>query len=285
MRNPLWTPKQTLNCSGRLILLARPTIVGIINLTPDSFYADSRMSGVEHAIEKAGNMIDEGAAILDIGGLSSRPGSIAVSESEEIDRILPVIEALVKSYPNIPISIDTYRKNVAEAALKAGASILNDISAGSIDASLWPWLAKNKIPYILMHMQGSPETMQKNPVYKDVVAEVLDFFIRKTFELRELGILDIILDPGFGFGKTTSDNYRLLTHLHVFKTLGLPIMTGVSRKSMINNVLNTKPEDALNGTSVLHYEALCQGSTIFRVHDVKEMKEVIEIWTAINENR
>lgn len=285
MRNPLWTPKQTLNCRGQLIHIKHPTIVGIINLTPDSFYANSRFSSLAPVIEKAGEMIEEGAAILDIGGLSSRPGAIEITENEEIDRILPAIETLVDNYPNTPISVDTYRKGVAEAAMNAGASILNDISAGLMDPALWPWLSKMKVPYVLMHMQGTPGTMQLNPVYKDVVQEVLDFFIQKTIELRELGVLDIILDPGFGFGKTTVDNYRLLSHLHVFKVLGLPIMTGVSRKSMINNVLNIKPKDALNGTSVLHYEALRQGSTLFRVHDVKAVNEVIQLWSMINEHR
>jgi dihydropteroate synthase len=285
MRNPLWTPKQTINCRGKLIYLDPPAIIGILNLTPDSFFEESRLNGLAPLMDRAGTMIKEGATILDVGGFSSRPGAAAISASEEIDRILPAIESLAKYFPDTPISVDTYRMEVAEAAVKSGASIINDISAGSMDAALWPWLSKVKVPYILMHMQGTPDTMQLNPVYEDVVAEVLDFFIQKTFELRKLGVLDIILDPGFGFGKTVRDNYRLLTHLHVFKSLGLPIMTGVSRKSMINSPLAIKPKDALNGTSVLHYEALCQGSTLFRVHDVKEVREVIQLWSIIEENR
>lgn len=270
--------RSTLNCKGRLLTLEKPIVMGILNVTPDSFYSLSRVSNEKEILEKSEKMLTEGAAILDIGGMSSRPGADMISEAEEIQRVLPAIETILKHFPDAILSIDTVQAEVARQSIAAGAAIINDISAGRIDATMYPTVAELKVPYVLMHMRGTPQNMQENPTYENVVLEVLDFFIAEVGKLRELGVKDIILDAGFGFGKTLDHNYQLLKHLHVFQILELPILTGISRKSMVYKPFGGSAKDALNGTSALHMVALQQGSKILRTHDVKEAVEVIKLW-------
>jgi len=268
-----------LRCNGRLLDLARPVVMGILNVTPDSFYDGGRLTTTEDIVRKAGRMLDEGASLLDIGGASSRPGAEEVAEQEEMRRVLPAIESVRKHFPEAFLSVDTWRASVAKAALDAGAGIVNDISAGHWDPALYEVVARAGYPYILMHTQGTPQNMQTSPQYGDVVQEVLDFFVQEVGKLRALGVRDIVLDPGFGFGKTVAHNYALLKSLCVFSTvLGLPVLAGISRKSMICNVLGVKPEHALNGTTALHMVALQQGARILRAHDVREALEVIRLY-------
>ena len=269
----------TLNCKGQLLDLSRPVVMGILNITPDSFFDGGKYPDEASILQQAENMLREGASILDIGGASSRPGAAEVSESEEMLRILPAIEAIQKNFPNAIVSVDPWRAKVADAAVQAGASIVNDISAGNLDPKMIATVDELGVPYILMHMQGAPDTMQQKPHYEDVVTEVLDFFIKKIEVLHGLGVKDIVLDPGFGFGKTVEHNYTLLKNLHVFQNvLGLPVLAGLSRKSMICKPLGIKPAGALNGTTALHMVALQQGASILRVHDVREAMEVIKLW-------
>ncbi len=274
--------QSTLNCRGRLLDLSAPVVMGILNVTPDSFFDGGRHDDPDHAFRQAEKMIREGARIIDVGGASSRPGADTVPEEEELRRVVPLVSQLAAAFPEIVVSVDTWRASVAREAAAAGAGILNDISAGCMDDNLYPEVAKSGLPYVLMHMQGTPATMQQAPVYDDVVTEVLDFFIAETGRLRTLGVTDIVLDPGFGFGKTVEHNYRLLNHLSLFSSVtGLPVLAGLSRKSMICKVLKVNPEQALNGTTALHMVALQQGAKILRVHDVKEAVEVIRLWEAV----
>lgn len=253
--------------------------MGILNVTPDSFYDGGRLVTTEDAIRQAERMLGEGATLLDIGGASSRPGAEEVSEAEEMRRVLPAIELILRNFPDTVLSVDTWRASVARTALDAGASIVNDISAGRWDTAMYPTVAEADCPYILMHAQGTPATMQMAPQYDDIVQEELDFFIEEVGRLRAIGVRDIVLDPGFGFGKTVAHNYALLRNLDVFSTvLGLPVLAGISRKSMICKVLGVNPEHALNGTTALHMVALQQGARILRVHDVKEALEVIRLY-------
>ncbi len=254
--------------------------MGILNVTSDSFFAESRVQHESDLLKKTETMLQNGVTILDIGAASSRPGATEVPEKEEIRQATHSISVIKKHFPDSIISIDTWRASVAKAALDTGADIINDISAASLDENMLPFLGtQHNRPYILMHMQGNPTNMQQNPHYEDVVTEVLDFFIQKIAVLRGLGITDIILDPGFGFGKTVAHNYSLLRNLHVFGTVtGLPVLAGLSRKSMINKVLKINADAALNGTTALNMVALQQGAKILRVHDVKEAVEVIKLW-------
>jgi len=253
--------------------------MGILNVTPDSFFDGGRHSGKDAALKQAEKMLSEGAVILDIGGASSRPGAAEVSEQEELERVIPVIEVIKSHFSEAVISVDTWRASVAKAAVETGASVVNDISGGQFDERMFETVAALGTPYIVMHMQGTPATMQQNPHYDDVVTEVLDFFIRKIEKLRALGVKDIVLDPGFGFGKTVEHNYQLLKNFHVFGNVtGKPVLAGISRKSMICKVLKVNPEHALNGTTALHMVALQQGAKILRVHDVREAVEVIKLW-------
>jgi len=269
----------SINCKGQLLNLSRPVVMGILNVTPDSFYDGGKYAEIATILQQAEKMLREGAALLDIGGASSRPGAVEVSEAEEMQRMVPGVEAILKEFPNALISVDTWRSSVARAAVDAGACIVNDISASSLDPKMFETVANLKVPYILMHMQGSPKTMQQNPHYEEVVTDVLDFFIQKTAVLRGLGVKDIVLDPGFGFGKTVEHNYALLKNLHVFQNvLGLPVLAGISRKSMICKPLGIKPAAALNGTTALHMVALQQGANILRAHDVREAVEVVKLW-------
>lgn len=258
--------------------------MGILNVTPDSFHAGSRVSHREAALGMARVMVTQGADFLDIGGYSSRPGADDISIQEEMDRVLPIVERIHADFPHIPISIDTFRSPVAAAALSAGASIINDISGGVLDPEIMPLAAHQGAPYVLMHMQGTPADMQRSPFYKDVVVDIMDFFIAQSAKAHEAGIHDVILDPGFGFGKTMAHNFQLLQSLHAFRILGLPMLVGLSRKSMIWKILNVTPSEALNGTTALHMVALEQGAGILRVHDVKEAREVVRLWEFMKEH-
>ena len=258
--------------------------MGIINVTPDSFYSGNSAIAPAQYIALAKKMIDEGADIIDIGGQSKRPGSTRLSAGEETDRLLPVITGIRKTFPEILLSADTYHSKVALAAVQAGADIINDISSGEMDHTMIETVASLKVPYICMHMKGRPEIMHVNPSYDNVVKEVLDFFIAKTGECKKAGIADIIIDPGFGFGKNISHNLTLLHGLNVFKMLDRPLLAGLSRKSTIYKTLGTTPFEALNGTTVLNTIALQNGADILRVHDVKEAREVITLVNAYNKN-
>jgi dihydropteroate synthase len=267
----------TLNCKGKLLLLDKPLVMGIINVTPDSFYEGHLKKGLDGILLLADKMIEEGVDILDIGGQSTKPGSERITEEEELQRVLPVIKAIHDKNRDIIISIDTYYSNVARAAIDEGASIVNDISAGNMDNKMMTTVAALRAPYICMHMKGTPGTMQKNPQYTDVVKDVLDFFINKIDECKQAGITDIIIDPGFGFGKTIEHNFKLLKNLHNFSILQKPILSGLSRKSTIYKTLNVSVAEALNGTTVLNNLALMNGASILSVHDVKEAKEAIQL--------
>ena len=263
--------------------LSTPQIMGILNLTPDSFFDGGRYGDLDLALRQVDQMLQEGAAIIDLGGMSSRPGAEFISVDEELQRVMPVVEAVRQAFPEAILSIDTVRATVARQAIEAGASIVNDISAGSVDPELWPTVAELQAPYVLMHMQGVPSTMQDRPEYADVNQVVVDFFIEKTAQLRELGVNDILLDVGFGFGKTVAHNYSLLKHLHQFRLLDAPLLVGLSRKSMVCKVLNVNPKQALNGTTALHMVALQQGASILRVHDVREARETIRLWQQLDQ--
>lgn len=270
----------TLNCKGKLLLLEKPLVMGILNITPDSFYEGHLNKGTEDILSVAESMIKDGADILDIGGQSTRPGSERITADEELKRVLPIIKAIHQKHPDAIISIDTYYSSVAKAAFDAGASIINDISSGNMDEMMIPTIASLKVPYVCMHMQGNPDTMQKDPQYDDVVKTILDFFIKKINECQKAGITDIIIDPGFGFGKTIQHNFQLLRNLHTFSMLQKPILAGISRKNTIYKTLNTSADKALNGTTALNMIALMNGASILRVHDVKEAKEAIQLFNA-----
>ena len=274
----------TLNFKGKLLTIAQPLVMGIINATPDSFYKGDLPTGLKAMVALAGKMKVEGASIIDIGGQSTRPGSERISSSQEIQRVIPLIEAIHSVYPELILSIDTYHSEVAMAAVKAGVSIVNDISAGSLDPEMIDCVSSLNVPYICMHMKGTPESMQTNPTYEDLIKEVLDFFIAKIDQCKQAGIKDIIIDPGFGFGKTTDQNFTLLKHLSVFKMLDKPILAGLSRKSMVYKTLGIGVEESLNGSSVLNTIALLQGASIIRVHDVKEAMEAASLFTAFEKS-
>jgi len=270
----------TLNCKGRLLAATRPLVMGIINTTPDSFYGNSRVDEPNRLLEKAAQMLLEGASILDIGGQSTRPGSDLISEAEELKRVIAPIAALHRQFPEAIISVDTFYANVAAAAVAAGASIVNDISAGAMDAAMLETVGRLQVPYICMHMKGTPQTMQQEAVYDDVAKEVLDYFIGKLAGCKNAGIRDVIIDPGFGFAKTSAQNFRLLKDLEVFKILEKPLLAGLSRKGMVYKTLGTTADQALNGSTVLNTLALQNGAGILRVHDVKEAVEAIALFMA-----
>ncbi len=267
----------SLNCKGKLLLIEKPLVMGILNITDDSFYAGSRMQNMDAIKNKATQMLNEGADILDIGAQSTRPGSTRISPEEELKKLLPVIKLLTDLFPEIIISVDTYYSEVAKETVMAGAGIVNDISAAEMDKNMIKTVASLNVPYICMHMKGVPETMQQQAHYEDVAKEVLDFFIKKIYECKRAGINDVIIDPGFGFGKNISQNLLLLKNLSVFKMLEKPIMAGISRKSTIYKTLNIPVEDSLNGTTVLNTLALNNGASILRVHDVKEAREAVTL--------
>jgi len=267
----------SLNCQGKLLVADGPLVMGIINATPDSFYEGSRFNGVDAALKEAEKMLSEGADILDIGGQSTRPGAEQAGITEELQRVVPVIEAIRDRFPGSVLSVDTYQGQVASEAVGAGASLVNDISGGSLDKSMIPTVAALHVPYICMHMKGNPETMQHLAHYQNLVREVLDYFTEKKQQCRSSGVRDLILDPGFGFAKTPGQNFILLKNLSLFKMLGCPILLGLSRKSTIYKTLGVTAAEALNGTTVLNTIGLLQGADILRVHDVKEAREAIRL--------
>lgn len=270
--------KTTLNCGGKLLDLSTPRVMGIINTTPDSFYEPSRSQNIDQALRQAEQMLIDGAAILDIGGMSTRPGATLIDPETEQKRILPLIKSLAERFSEVIISVDTVYATTAQAAVDAGAGIINDVSAGKFDAQLLPTIAQLRVPYVLMHLQDTPDTMQQNPHYPHgVVPTVVQFLADKLAFLRQMGIHDVVIDPGFGFGKTTEHNYRLLKSLSVLQILGQPIMAGVSRKGMIWRTLGIDAKQALNGTTVVHTIALLNGAKLLRVHDVKEAVEAIKL--------
>ena len=251
--------------------------MGIINVTPDSFYDGGRNNSIETALTHVRKHLEEGAKVIDIGGYSSRPGADEVTEQEELNRTIPVIEAILIAFPDTIISIDTFRSNVAKKAIEAGAAIINDISAGDLDENMFSVVAEKQVPYILMHMQGTPETMQKNPNYKNIIQEITYYFSERINALRKKGVIDIIIDPGFGFGKTLEHNYEILGKLNKFQLLNAPILVGISRKSMIYKLLKVSTQESLNGTIAANIIALQNGATILRVHDVKEAAECAKL--------
>ncbi len=274
--------KITLQIDGRLISLDKPQLMGIVNLTPDSFFEGSRAEKSKSKLDVlVTKHIAHGASFLDVGGYSSRPGAAEVSIQEEMDRVVPAIDWIVSNYPEILISVDTFRSKVAKEAIKHGAHIINDISAGDLDEEMIPTVAKLQVPYIAMHMRGNPQNMQTKTGYSDILGEILFYFSEKLEHFRKFGIKDVIIDPGFGFAKTLEQNYFLLRNLHHFKTLSLPLLVGLSRKSMIANALEVSADDALNGTTALNMFALCHGANILRVHDVKEANETLKLFNTL----
>jgi len=257
--------------------LSTPKVMGILNATPDSFFDGGLFQQQNKALHRVEQMQKEGVDILDMGAYSTRPGAMEITETEELERLKKLLPAIVKEFPDLPISIDTFRHQIAKQTIEMGAHIINDISGGTLDNEMFKTVGKLKVPYILMHIQGTPKTMQQNPTYKNVVAEVLEDLGKKTQQLIAHGVDDIIIDPGFGFGKTVEHNYQLLKQLQDFRIIEMPLLVGFSRKSMINKVLKTKPENALNGTTALNAWALQKGANILRVHDVKEAKQVITL--------
>jgi dihydropteroate synthase len=275
--------KITLNLKGELLDVSRPCVMGILNLTPDSFYSNSRVSAVDMALERVENCLQEGAAFIDIGAYSSRPGADDVSTDEELKRLIPAVEAISKRFPEAKLSIDTFRAKVARESIEAGAHLINDISGGELDEQMFETAASLQVPYILMHMKGNPQTMQEDPFYNNVSLEVVDYFEKKVNILKKLGVKDIILDPGFGFAKTIAHNYELLNHLQNLDIFGLPVLAGFSRKSMLYKLLGISPQEALNGTTVLNTLALQKGVSILRVHDVKAAVECITLVEKVQE--
>ena len=281
----LFSRNFSLNLGGHLLELSSPAIMGIINATPDSFHQGSRVPEPGVAVELARKMLDEGALILDVGAVSSRPGAPEISESEEIERITPVLEAIRREFPDVAISVDTWRSSVVlRMKEQFGIQMVNDISAGKFDPEMFRTVADLGISYVMMHMQGEPANMQDDPEYENVVDEILQFFGERIHKLRKLGVNDVVIDPGFGFGKTLEQNYHLLRELDAFAILELPLMVGLSRKSMIYKTLNCEPGAALNGTTAANMAALLGGASILRVHDVKEAMETVKIYRQIVES-
>ncbi len=273
----------TINCKGTLIDLSKPIIAGILNLTPDSFYDGGKYTTHDSVKKRIEEIITEGAEIIDIGAYSSRPGAKHISQKEETNRLLPVLDYISRNYPQQIISVDTFRSEIAEISVtEFGVSIINDISAGASDKNMFSVMASLNVPYIIMHMQGNPQNMQHNPKYDDVIKEIIKFFADKIFQLRKLGLNDIIIDPGFGFGKTIEHNYKILRELEKFKITDCPILVGLSRKSMIYKLLEKSPDDVLPATLALQMTALEKGASILRVHDIKETKQIINVFNKMN---
>ena len=274
-----------LKVGGEVLDFSTPAVMGILNVTPDSFYDGGSYQSEAKIIGRIHQIVEEGGRIIDVGAYSSRPGAAAVSEKEEIGRLMPAVELIRKYYPHIPVSIDTFRAKVAkEVNTCMGTVIVNDISGGTMDETMFDYVSQAGIPYVMMHIQGTPETMQKNPEYADVVKEIGQFFRERIARLEAAGFRQIILDPGFGFGKTLQHNYELLDGMETYKSFGYPLLAGISRKSMIYNLLGGTPADALNGTTVLNTISLLKGADILRVHDVKEAVEAVKIVGAMRES-
>jgi dihydropteroate synthase len=275
----------SINIGGKILRFDEPKIMGILNITNDSFYSGSRLENRDQILQSAAKMLDDGADILDIGGYSTRPGADDIPVEKEIDRVVPAIEEIRKEFPDSVISVDTFRSQVLKAAHEAGADICNDVSGGNLDEQMFETVGQLKIPYILMHMKGNPQTMKGLTEYDDLVLEMIEYFKDKIDRLNEMGIYDIIIDPGFGFAKTADQNFYLLRQLGAFKIFELPVLAGLSRKSMIYKTLNTTAEEAINGTTALNMLALVNGANLLRVHDVKEAKQTIELYSRYNSDR
>lgn len=267
----------TINCKGNLVDLSSPKVMGILNITPDSFFDGGKYKDETAILNQVDKMLLEGATFIDVGAYSSRPGATHISQTEELQRIIPVIDLLIKNYPEIIISVDTFRSKVAEATVNSGAAIINDISGGNMDAKMFVTVANLQVPYIVMHMLGTPQNMQQNPVYKDVTKEIISFFAKQILDLHQLKVNDIIIDVGFGFGKTIAHNFEILSNLELFKSLDAPILAGISRKSMLYKTLDISAKEALNATTSANTIALLNGANILRVHDVKEAVEAVKI--------
>lgn len=267
--------KTTLNLRGKLFDLARPCVMGIINITPDSFYDNSRATSIDQALAKAERHLKEGAAFLDLGAYSSRPGAEHIHEDEELSRLIPFVEAIHKNFPEAFLSVDTFRAKVAAAAIASGAHVINDISAGELDEAMFDTIASLDVPYIMMHMKGTPQNMKDQANYTNIHIEVADYFSEKISRLTKMGVKDLVIDPGFGFSKTTEQNYELLQRLEDLQLFGRPVLTGISRKGMIYKTLEITAEESLNGTTALNTISLMKGASILRVHDVKEALECI----------
>ncbi|OCB73230.1 dihydropteroate synthase [Flavobacterium piscis] len=270
-----------INCKGELIDLSIPKVMGILNVTPNSFFDGGKYKNEDEIISQVDKMLSEGATFIDIGAYSSKPSAEFISEQEEIDRIVPAIELILKHFPEALLSIDTFRASVAKASIESGAAIINDIAAGELDDKMFDVIAKYNVPYIMMHMRGNPQTMQSLTQYEDIVKEMLFYFSEKVRKARSVGINDLILDPGFGFAKTTDQNYEVLQKMELFNVLEFPVLAGVSRKSMIYKTLGNTAQEALNGTTVLNTIALTKGAKILRVHDVKEAVECVTLMNKI----
>ena len=274
----------TINLNGNLMDLSTPKIMGILNVTPDSFYDGGMFDSNKKILDHVEKMLTDGADIIDIGGYSSRPGAKEVKLKDEIKRVVPTIELIKKEFNETTISVDTFRSEVALQAVNSGASIINDISGGDLDPNMFNCVAELNVPYIIMHMQGNPKNMQNNPLYENIIVEIIENLSKKVFKATEAGVIDVIIDPGFGFGKTIEHNYKILSELSFFKELDCPILVGLSRKSMIYSVLEEKPENVLNGTTCLNTVSILNGANILRVHDVKEAKEVVKLTNFLNKN-
>ncbi|SNB14995.1 Dihydropteroate synthase [Flavobacterium psychrophilum] len=272
----------TINCKGQLIDLSTPKVMGILNVTPDSFYDGGRFVSEKNVLIQVENMLQDGANFIDIGGQSSKPKAAIVSIDEELKRVVSIVDLILKKFPETMISIDTFNSKVAQIAVEKGAAIINDISAGNLDDNMFETIAKLQVPYIMMHMRGTPQTMQEMTNYDDLLKDILFYFSEKVAKARSFGINDLIIDPGFGFAKTLEQNFELLNKLELFEMFELPILVGVSRKSMIYKTLETTPENALNGTSVLNTIALTKGGNILRVHDVKEAVECVKLYNQLH---
>jgi len=268
----------TINCKGQLIDLSTPKIMGILNVTPNSFYDGGKFTLSENGLSQVGKILEEGATFIDIGAYSSKPNAEFVSEEEELSRILPVVQSVLKQFPDALLSIDTFRSEIAAVCIENGAAIINDISAGNLDEKMMDVVAKYNVPYIMMHMRGTPQTMQSQTNYENIIKEMLFYFSEKVSKARSLGINDLIIDPGFGFAKTLEQNYEVLQNLELFQMLDLPILAGISRKSMVYKPIGVTANEALNGTTVLNTIALSKGANILRVHDVKEALECAKLF-------
>ncbi len=270
-----------INCKGRLIDLHHPKVMGILNLTPDSFYDGGKYKSAADILRQVEKMISAGATFIDMGAYSSRPRAMHISQDEELSRLLPVLELVLKEFPDALISIDTFRSHIADIAVQSGACMVNDISGGSMDEDMFATIAKLQVPYILMHMVGTPQTMQQNVQYENLIKDIIFYFSKKVFELRKLGVNDLILDPGFGFSKTLDQNFELLQKLELFSGMNLPLLVGLSRKSMLYKLLDLDADRALNATTSVNTIALMKGASILRVHDVQEAMETVSIFEKI----
>lgn len=273
---------KTINCKGQLVDLSTPRVMGILNVTPDSFYSGNRFNSDKEVLRQAEKLLEEGADFIDVGGYSSRPDAADVTLTEELQRVIPAVELILKNFPNALLSIDTFRSAIAQEAIEAGAALVNDISAGGLDPAMLSTVGRLQVPYIMMHMRGTPQTMQQHTDYENLLETVIYYFTERMAAARKEGIHDLIIDPGYGFAKTVEQNFELLKQSDLLLSLESPILVGLSRKSMIYKSLSIPPEEALNGTTVLHTVALQKGASILRVHDVKEAVECVRLWQQLS---